>query len=125
MGDNEEREAFTTGLRALADWYDANPDVPLPNQRLTIYSGRYGAGASIEEGAVFARAPGRCEKGTDDSLDRFTLTRQFGPVELVWSATRNSVCEKRTVTKTVEEWVCPDSLLREADERAEAGKEVA
>lgn len=115
-----KRAAFTAGLRAVADWLDENPEVDLPFPRLAVYSSKYGPGTGIEEAATFARAPGRCEKGgvTGESADRYTLRRMFGPVALVYSANRNAVCEKRMVTKTVEEWVCPDSLLREADERA-------
>lgn len=118
-----ERRAFTDGLRAAADWLDAHPEVGLPFPRLSIYSARYGPGKAIEEGAAFARAPGQCEKSTTEAegaSGRFNLTRQFGPIALIWTAAREAVCEKRTVTKTVEEWVCPDSLLREADERAAA-----
>ena len=116
-----ERQAFTAGLRAVADWLDEHPEVGLPFPRLAIYSSSYGHGRAIEEGAAFARAAGRCEKSTDEGTDRFNLTRTFGPIALIWTATRSAVCEKSTVTKTVEEWVCPDSLLREADERAAAG----
>ncbi len=116
-----ERTAFTDGLRAVADWLDANPEVALPFPRMWIYCAAYGQGQAVEEGAVFARAPGQCEKSTDEAGNRFVLTRTFGPVSLIWTAIREAVCEKRTVTKTVEEWHCPDSLLREADERAAAG----
>ena len=116
----EDRAAFAAGLRAVADWLDANPEVALPFPRLAIYSSKYGGGSALEEGAAFARVPGRCEKSTTDAMGvdgHFTLTRQFGPIALIWKAARSSVCEKRTVTKAVEEWVCPDSLLREADEQ--------
>lgn len=114
----DPRAAFTAGLRAVADWLDANTDVDLPHPTVRIYSSRYADGAAIDDAASFARAPGRVEKKVNSVSNSFELVRSFGPLALVWSATRAAVCEKRMVTKTVEEWVCPDSLLREADDLA-------
>lgn len=111
----DERTAFTDGLRALADWLDAHPDVDTPYPRLTIHSRRYAAGSGIAEAAAVARAMGTCEKGADETLNHFTLTKQFGPIALRWTAGRAAVCEKRSVTKTVDEWVCPTLLAEVAE----------
>lgn len=115
-----ERRAFTLGLRSLADWLEAHPEVALPYPAICIYSSAYGDGAAVQEAAAFARAAGTADKKVEEGSSRFALVRHFGPLALEWSATRSAVCEMRTVTKEVTEWVCPDSLLREADERAEA-----
>ena len=114
------RAAYTAGLRALADALDASPDLPLPYPRATAHVSVYQPGAGIDAAAAVVRTPGRWEKGTDESLDRFTLTQRFGPVAYLVSIPRAAVCERRTVTKTVEEWVCPESLLATDDAALEA-----
>lgn len=106
--DNEAnaRREYNDGLRQLADFLDAHPEVPLP------YMGSYQTGTfqptmSIiligddqkEILADIARAMGTAAKRVDD--DRF---RQFGGIALSVSASREQVCE-RVVVGTHEEIV--------------------
>lgn len=88
------RAEFVQGLRDLADWLDAHPEIEFTNFR----------GSHIlwyrdtrEQLADAARALGRVEKTGTDSY--FNLTRRFGPHEIEAYSPRATVCERVVVGK--------------------------
>lgn len=128
------RAEFVAGLRGLADFLDAQPEVD--------FDPSYGAASVLwycgdAEGlAAAARTLGRVTKRTDDSF--LNLDRRFGPHKIQAYASHDTVCERvvvgtETVTreqpdpealkhvptvtvteeKEIVEWRCPDSLLAE------------
>jgi hypothetical protein len=108
-----ESEAFVAGLRAMADWYEAHPDMPRPSH-LSVYS--FGARETPDFMRRCARAMGTFEK--DFSIhDLFALTKKFGPFPLRFVFTRDLVCESRVVgTRVVRKRVPPkDTVMVEED----------
>lgn len=111
------REETIDGLRALADYLEGRPDVPIP------YFGTINAFAEAEELPVVARAMGGFEK--DHNGQFLALVKRFGSeVELHVNFTSEDVCERVVVgteevpkkvvpahTKEIVEWQCPDSIL--------------
>jgi hypothetical protein len=124
----------SASLRALADFIDANPDLPWAgyigdrHSWTLIYS-------DPADFAAFAAKPGGWRKHAYDGSDgggNFELVRDFGDaVSLKIVAPRSTVCERRVVgTETVEvpdpdaptitverevvEWTC-GSVLAKAD----------
>ena len=112
---------FTDGLRALADWFDANPDV-VDNPEVTINHPCFTREKFVEASKALG---GRREKIVEGSY--FTVRRTFGEgVHVDVYVARERVCRKvvtgmrdvpETViparTEEVVEWVCEDSLLEE------------
>lgn len=120
--------AVAEGLRQLADWIESHPDVEVPydlRNGLTIFT------YSKEDLAKVARSLGKCTKKSDDLS--YTVTRNFGPIEVSGYASRGSVCQRVKVgTQKVQkpdpeftppmieveediyEWQCPESLLEVA-----------
>lgn len=111
----DERRQLTDGLRALADFLDAHPAVPMPYYNtLTAFVD------SLDEIAKAARC-GSWEKNY--VTDHFLLTKPFGNHLTLQIATdRKNVCERVvTGTKTlpaqpereveVAEWRCKDTSL--------------
>lgn len=103
---------LVTSLRAVADLYEAHPDLPIP------YLDPIHAFMSKEEAPVIAHALGRCEKIADDSF--FRLRKKLGQLKLDFLVARDEVCERVVVgTKHVPalhipaheedivEWKCP------------------
>lgn len=89
-------------LRALADFIDANPDLPdlVTDQRLLTYLIRDQRAVM----AAVARAGAKAGIPVEKSYDEGTyanLSLQFGPIELHVYAQRDQVCE-RVVTGTRE-----------------------
>lgn len=143
----DPRAEYIRGLREIADWLEAHPEVQLPYLKTTqtgahedtleIYLVGNDQKAQL---ATIARAMGKAEKVTIDSLQRFNLVRRFAGIAVVAVANREEVCEKRvlrteTVTevvpdpeymaaaplverekvKEVVKWVCPPSILAGAE----------
>ena len=108
--DNEteltDQQKMSAGLRELADFYDEHPDFISCSEH-TFYKYTSGREVFIE----LAKSLGPFEKGNDG--DNYTLFRMFGPIKLQLYCSRDLVCTKRMVTKTVEveEWKCPGHLL--------------
>lgn len=132
----EPRAAYIAGLRQLADWLEANPDIELPSNGGSwnpINFSEWGPKAR-DKAAAFARAmPGVVRKGGSDGY--FTLRAQLAGLHVQFIAHREAVCERVVVgerevtetipdpqydgeipmievTKTVEdiEWHCPPIL---------------
>lgn len=106
-----ERAAYTRGLREIAEWLDAHPEVPLPNidstvtgkdrPTLTILIGWWNSKDQREDMATIGRAMGKFSKHARDGGERFYIYRVFGSVAVAVSADRDEVCE-RVVTGTHE-----------------------
>lgn len=102
----DEQKAYVKGLRDMADFLEERPEfIGTP-----IYVGTYIYKPSLEMMAAKTKALSPCNKVADDII--FSLERKFGPHKVKCYTNRDAVCEKRTVTKTieVEEWVCPSIL---------------
>ena len=126
----DERADFIRGLRELADFYDARPELPLPSEvtvNLTDVKGK-------AELAHVAELMKPCKK--EVTLSFYKLIRHFGPIVLEAYDWRSNICERIvTGTKVVAEkivpaqeeevipeheedivvWKCPDSLLEASD----------
>ena len=114
------------GLREIADFYDAHPELKLPyNDNISVYN------LKGEELADFARAMGKAEKVVDDWSFQLVKTFPSGRTLRTYTG-RENVCERVVVgtetvaaqlipakeavlipatTKEVVEWRCPESIL--------------
>ncbi len=115
------RDAYIAGLRALADFLEAEPGVPVSaNDTLNVFTDKAGVTAA-------ARAKGGWRKEYGSA--HFWLTRSFGPIAFEVNASRNSVCRKVSTgtrvipaqpaqperTEEVFDWICDEtSLLAES-----------
>jgi hypothetical protein len=88
---------FATGLRQIADWYEAHPETALPYDEgggaLTVYTER----DTKERAAEIARALGTAEKHMDAGSPYLRLVRSFNGVRLCFVFDRAAVCERRVV----------------------------
>ena len=82
---------YVAGLRALADWIEANPEQPLSETILSVWCQR----DTKEAAAAVMRAFGSCEKEYGDSC--FYLKKAFGPITLRFVFLRAAVCTRRVV----------------------------
>lgn len=121
---------YATGLRLVADFYEAHPELKLP---WTQSSDGKTFWVQLEESekhllVEFAKAFGTFLKNADSSS--FSIVKPFGTLAIKVEISRKSVCTaevvgKRTVTRkvpvqfreeTVEEdvieWQCPGSILK-------------
>lgn len=118
----ESREKQIAGLRALADFLEANPDIKNPHE----YGGHiyfYGADSKEQMTRWRRRAGGTWEKGFDYAGD-FTLTGNVGGHAITLNTRRENVCTRRVVgtrTETVREY--PEGALVDI-EMIEVEKEV-
>lgn len=114
---DQQRAAYIDGLRQIADFLEANPDVNLPHMS-SYQTGKYEDTLNIyivqgnqkDQLATIARAMGRAEKVMDGELVR--VFRRFAGIALVAQAHRDQVCE-RVVTNTrevIEEVPDPEAL---------------
>lgn len=106
MSAEEDRAAWLTGLRQMADFLEAHPAVPLPSVHQPVYI--WGADAQRQLAAA-ALALGDAEKEADASF--FSLVRRFGPIVYTVKAYRENVCERVVVgTKTITTQVPPEGV---------------
>lgn len=89
---NTERKEFCDGLRAVADWLEAHPDLALPQSDVSCY-----ALDTKEEAAHTLKNLAPCEKIYTEGL--FYISRRFGPVILRYAFNRDSVCTLKVVGK--------------------------
>lgn len=134
MTDTDERAEWVAGARALIDFVESTPELPLPTLGVSIYVWDADPLAPL---AALARTLGHVDKDVDELW--FKLVRSFGPHRLRVLAYRDLVCQRvvtgtkavttqvppegvemLTVTEEVEtfEWVCPPSILAAASETA-------
>jgi len=127
---------YAAGLRELADWIEAHPEMPRPGGTLTVYTLN-----SREEAAACLKALGTCQKEYTES--NFYLSREFGPIKLTFMFYRSAVCQRRVVgqkqvgtqviparitpeeiipahTEDIVEWDCEESLLALTTEESAA-----
>ena len=102
---------YANGLRLVADFLEANPDVPLPEDTLTSYSLHDKKRLSIVARAL--SHGGRCEKVYEDTI--VNLKRDFGGIILRYIGVRSNVCTQVKVgTKVVPEQYVPPRPAVEA-----------
>lgn len=115
---NDERAQLIQGLRDLADFLEARPDLPAPAApRFDIWA------KSRAEFTAYVRQLGKSTKHATDPYMWFR--REFGPVALDVVAHREKVCTKRVVgveevpertipahTREIVEWDCGPILER-------------
>jgi hypothetical protein len=143
--ETAERAELVAGLRALADWLEARPGVPVDGRPGAAVSVWLVPGADEDVRARvgrIARAMGRADKRVVGAL--FELRREFpGRVRCELSMARERVCERvvvgeeqveeldldnaprRTVTRERVEWRCPEALLGAGDSAAGDGDAAA
>jgi hypothetical protein len=68
------RDQYTAGLRALADWLDAHPLVPMP-----MTTALYAPAVNTPTLACYARNGGM-DTATDDDAKTMSAFKAFGPV---------------------------------------------
>lgn len=98
-GVDDNRTAFSRGLRQVADWLDEHPEVELP------YLGRYVPGCDLPslpiylcgpdartQLAAIARAMGQTSKGQIE--DELIIWREFAGVVVFAQAASGEVCER-------------------------------
>ncbi len=96
------QQNFVSGLREMADWYEAHPNIPTPKD-FSVYEFKSENKAAAQK---VARALGTFDKKLDDTF--LKLQRDFGGISLRFVFYRKLVCQRRVVgTKTVTERV-PD-----------------
>lgn len=132
------QQRFSEGLRELADFYDAHPEVKAPytGTNFTIF------GITKEDLPIYARAFGKAEKCFD--AYSFQLSKSFGyEMKLRTYSSREEVCERvkigekvvpahtipaqeeKFVEEEVEavfEWKCPDAILKPQVEEKEVAE---
>lgn len=97
MAAEQRRRQFIEGLRAVAAFYDQNPDAFYDGMHITLNMYVWGSAARRALGET-ARAFGKCNKLYDDN--NVTVSRQFGEqITLAVFAPRAKVC-RRLVTGT-------------------------
>jgi hypothetical protein len=96
------REEYIQGLRDIADFFEARPDLPTPSFGESIFIWERSLENARERGIQMAP----CEKEHTDNY--FHLVRKFGPHTLKVTWGRDDVCERVQVgTKHVPEEVIP------------------
>jgi hypothetical protein len=132
-------QAIAAGLRHLADFIDAHPDLEPPFvSTMYVFLDGSEEEPAARKLAEYGQALGSFEKRSDGQF--FKLARHFGPFELQVCVERELVCRRvvvgtETVTREVPpegvtmttvveevevvEWVCPPSILALAGADAE------
>lgn len=94
MSTLEEREAYCTGLEALASFLRENPEQMLPEQR-TFHIYLWGK----QDFATQMKKLGTCKKiYTEYSM---TVAKDFGPISYGFYISRDTVCERKVVGKKI------------------------
>jgi antitoxin component HigA of HigAB toxin-antitoxin module len=103
------RETYTQGLREIADFLDAHPEVPLPylssfqtgNWENTLDIYLVSEKGQKEKLAAIARAMGHADKVMDG--DKMRVFRRFAGITLIAQASRDQVCERVVIgTREIE-----------------------
>lgn len=121
---------YADGLRAIASWYEAHPEIPLPAD--ANISNAFCQ--SKDDAAAVIRALGKCQKEYSEKL--LTISRKFGQVTAQFLFWRDQVCvrkvvgtreipeqkiEAHTIPASVEEiveWDCQPILSTEKEQKA-------
>lgn len=120
MIDKEKREGLITGLRELADWLEANPEVKTPHfSDFNIWS------IDREQFIKQAHLIGSGEKR--QAYGYLMIEKRFGALTFALNIQQASVCTRIQVgerdvparaavaahTEPIYEWECPESLMKE------------
>lgn len=86
---DEQKKTTADGLRALADWYEANPEIDVPSVFIHV-SGR--GDEAAKKLATIAKAMGTYEK----NLGEYSLIvkRMFGPAWVFATVSRDDISRK-------------------------------
>ena len=106
---------FVQGLRDLADFYEANPEMQVPSIRLMI-ADFWKREDFVTVMRTMAHG-GKVEKETDGEkaiMQQHHAIRHFGPIKLDATISKSAVCRKVRKLVETDVWECPDSLLEEA-----------
>lgn len=105
MKQELNHQTYAAGLRELADWVEAHPEVQLPTDHLQSYIfGDRGAPSEV----LHAMKP--CKKEYTESY--FHLIRHFGPIKLDYFFDREAVCQRVVVGKRqIEAHLRPATLI--------------
>ena len=127
------RREYTTALRNIADFYDANPLIPIPSESMSNY-----AVNSDADARNLAKALKTFRKVYSE--DMFTMVKDFGPINYRFVFYRKAICKAKVVgvktvpaefvpaqesytrparTEEIIEWDC-GTLLGEPDAHPEA-----
>jgi hypothetical protein len=116
---------YVDSLRQIADFYEANPECPLPGGTIFYIDAVHGK----EEMSNVARIFGSCEKSVDTSF--YNLIKVFGSLKLWAREWREKICTRKVIgvqfvpekyipgtlieahEEEIVEWDCPESLLDE------------
>lgn len=113
----EFREQFIVGIREFADWLEAHPGVPAPDQAFNVYA------YTKEDFLEWRRAAGISDKTADANF--IIWRKMFGPIQFDINCNKEKTCRKvKTGERTlpaepakperieeVYEWVCDEPLL--------------
>jgi hypothetical protein len=99
---------FAAALRALADTYEAHPEMAAP-EHLDLWL----QNASREKFAASVKAFGTCKKCPPAYKDDvfFTVEKPISGVPVRMQTFRSNICRKVRVMKEVDDWDCSDPLL--------------
>lgn len=86
---------YADGLRQVADFLEAHPEIELPENTLNCYR-LFDKKVAAVVAAAMSKG-GRANKEWSDSL--FTISREFGPITLKYMGTRSNICERVIVGK--------------------------
>ena len=104
------RQAFITGLRALADYLDRHPAVPVPRYGTEVYL----SAASTDDGgcaqvAQFARQLGITPPTAISYSGHYEAARSFGPVSYRMIAISDAAMARCLATDSYYGCVTPDT----------------
>jgi hypothetical protein len=89
-----EHTDYANGLREIADWIEAHPEVEIPENNISCYTMNTKADASR-----VLRSMSPCKK--EYSSELFQIKRKFGPITLSYVMYRKAVCVAKVVGKKV------------------------
>lgn len=108
--DPATRQAFTTGLRALADYLDQHPAVPVPRYgteiHMTADSIDHGGCGQVNE---FARQLGIAAPASISDSGHYEAIRFFGPVGYRMTAISDHAMARHRAADTYYGCVTPDT----------------
>ena len=118
-------QEYARGLRAIANWYEAHPDMPIPQEKISVTRVK----ETKEEATRIIEALKPCQKEWDS--DFFRLTRDFDGLRFEVIFMRSAVCTRRVIghrvvpaqeERIVEvvEWDCEPALLAKPEEESVA-----
>ena len=109
----DPRAAFISGLRDLADWFEANPDVPTGRYPYLAYT-YFPEGDDDAELAEVARVAALIGEDiqTNAKADRHFVEKQFGPVAYQALAISANAMARHEAASTYHGAVDPELVTR-------------